>query len=193
MYVLFANYEASSEYLVNFAASTEELYIYGNSIDNIDKGYTQSSVMKVYDSLKETWREVPTTGTPPGTMYMSSTAFSGHIFYLFGGYNYSSFSASLHQLDTRSMTWSQLSPQQNGGPMGKFGSKMIYYNNSLIVVGGYGVPSGELQFGSQFVHNKYFQDGRGWTNEIHMYNISKGKVAGLNSLNCTIKSIQCYN
>ena len=94
---------------------------------------------------------------------------------MFGGYDGTSYSASLHQLDTRSMTWTQLSPQCDGGPMRKSGCQMIYYNNSLIIIGGYGIPSGELQSGSQFTANKHYQDGRGWTNEIHVYNITQGK------------------
>ncbi len=73
------------------------------------------------------------------------------------------------------MTWSQLSPQHDGGPMRKILCQMIHHNNTLIVIGGYGTPSGELQSGSQFTENEQYQDGRGWTNEIHMYNISQSK------------------
>ncbi len=59
--------------------------------------------------------------------------------------------------------------------MRKSECQMIYYNDSLIVIGGYGIPSGELQSGSQFTKRKHQQDGRGWTNEIHKYHISQGK------------------
>ena len=94
---------------------------------------------------------------------------------MFGGdedtFNY----ASLHQLDTKSMTWTLLSLPHDSGPMRKHGCQMIYSNNSLIIIGGYGAPSGELQPGSQFTMNKKSLYGRGWTNETHIYNISRSK------------------
>ncbi len=60
--------------------------------------------------------------------------------------------------------------------MRKSECQMIYYNDSLIVIGGYGIPSGELQSESQFTKNIHHQDGRGYTNEIHKYHISQGKL-----------------
>ncbi len=94
---------------------------------------------------------------------------------MFGGHVGTSYHASLHQLDTRSMTWKQLSPQHDSGPMRKTECQVIYYNDSLIVIGGCGIPSGELQSGSQFTKNICYQNGRGYTNEIHKYHISQGK------------------
>ncbi len=73
------------------------------------------------------------------------------------------------------MTWKQLSPQHDSGPMKKSACHMIYCNDSLIVIGGYGIPSGELQSGSQFTEDKHYQEGSGYTNEIHKYHISQGK------------------
>ena len=95
---------------------------------------------------------------------------------MFGGRDGTSFHASLHQLDTRSLTWMQLSPPHRSGPMQKSDCQMIYYNDSLIVIGGCGIPSGELQSGSRFTQLKYSHNGRGWTNEIHKYHISQGKL-----------------
>ncbi len=132
-------------------------------------------VVQIYECSTESWKELATTGTPPPGIYACATAYSDHILYLFGGRDGTSFYASLHQLDTRSMTWSQLSPQHDSGPMRKFSCQIIHHNNTLIVIGGYGIPSGELQSGSQFTENKLYQDGRGWANEIHMYNISQSK------------------
>ncbi len=94
---------------------------------------------------------------------------------MFGGHDNTSFRASLHQLDTTSITWTQISPRHDSGPMRKAECGMIHHNNTLIVIGGYGISSGELQSGSQFTEHKEYQDGRGWTNEIHMYNISQSK------------------
>ena len=111
---------------------------------------------------------------------------------MFGGRDGTSFHASLHQLDTRSLTWMQLSPPHRSGPMQKSDCQMIYYNDSLIVIGGYGIPSGELQSGSQFTENKHYQDGRGWTNEIHKYHISQGKSQIVFQLICN-NLVYTYN
>ncbi len=133
-------------------------------------------VVHIYECSTESWKELATTGTPPPGIYGCATAYSDHILYLFGGTDgTSSFHASLHQLDTRSMTWTQISPRHDSGPMRKPWCQMIHHNNTLIVIGGYGIPSGELQSGSQFTKDKQYQDGCGWTNEIHMYNISQSK------------------
>ena len=130
-------------------------------------------VVQIYDCSTESWKELATTGTPPPGIYGCATAYSDHILYLFGGHDRNSFHASLHQLDIRSITWSQLSPPHDSGPMRKCLCKMIHYNNTLIIIGGLGISSGKLQSGSQFIE---YQNGRGMTNEIHMYNISQSKL-----------------
>ena len=56
---------------------------------------------------------------------------------------------------------------------------IIYYNNSLIIYGGYGIPFSELQAGSQFIKSTKYTDGVGWTNEIHVFNISEGSKLSL--------------
>ncbi len=145
-------------------------------MDNFNNNRIQlKKVVQIYECSTESWKELATTGTPPPGIYGCATAYSDHILYLFGGYDGTSFHASLHQLDTRSMTWKQLSPQHDSGPMRKSECQMIHYNNTLIVIGGYGIPSGELQSGSQFTGSKKYQHGHGRTNEIHMYNISQSK------------------
>ena len=58
--------------------------------------------------------------------------------------------------------------------MRKVGCGIIYYNNSIVICGGYGFSSSELQAGSQFIKNTQSKLGRGWTNEIYMFNITEG-------------------
>ncbi len=159
------------------SASSEQLYVYGGYNDNLSGNKIKlKTVIQFYECSTESWKELPTFGTPPPGIYDCATAYSDHIFYLFGGRDVTSFQATLHQLDTRSMTWEQLSPQHDSGPMRKSACQMIYYNDSLIIIEGYGIPSGGLQSGSQFTENILRQDGRGWTNEIHKYHISQGKL-----------------
>ena len=153
------------------------MYVYGGHVDNFDENKRQlRTVIQIYECSTESWKELPTSGTPPPGIYGCATSYSGHVLYLFGGHDGTSFHASLHQLDTRSMTWKQLSPQHDSGPMRKSECQMIYSNDSLFVIGGYGIPSGELQSGSLFTQNIRYLDGLGWTNEIHKYHISQGKL-----------------
>ncbi len=153
------------------------MYVYGGRVDNFDKNKRQlRTVIQIYECSTESWKELPTSGTPPPGIIGCATSFSGHVLYLFGGHNVTSFHASLHQLDTRSMTWKQLSPQHDSGPMRISYCQMIYYNDSLTIIGGFGMPSGELQSGSLFTKKKHYLDGCGWTNEIHKYHISQGKL-----------------
>ncbi len=171
-----SHYEPSPRVQAAASASFEQLYVYGGYVDNFDENKRQlRTVIQIYECSTESWKELPTTGIQPPGICEYATSYSGHIHYLFGGDDGTSFHASLHQLDTRSMTWKQLSPQHDSGPMMKSACHMIYCNDSLIVIGGCGIPSGELQSGSQFTKNIGYQDVRGWTNEIHMYNISQSK------------------
>ncbi len=171
-----SNYEPSPRALTSAPASSEQLYVYGGYVDNLVENISQlRTVIQIYECSTESWKELPTSDTPPPGIYGCATSYSGHILYFFGGRDGTPFHASLHQLDTRSMTWKQLSPEHDSGPMRKYECQMIYYKYSLIVIGGYGIPSGVLQSGSQFTKNKHYQDGRGYTNEIHKYNISQGK------------------
>ncbi len=172
-----SNYEPSPPAFTASSASSEQLYVYGGVVNNFDENIRQlRTVIQIYECTTESWKELPTSGTPPPGIYGCATSYSCYVLYLFGGRDGTSYHASLHQLDTRSMTWKQLSPQHDSGPMRKSECQMIYYNDSLIVIGGCGIPSGELHSGSQFTRRKHHQDGRGYTNEIHKYNhISQGK------------------
>ncbi len=171
-----SSYEPSPRAYAAASASSEQLYAYGGLVDNFDDNKRQlRAVIQIYECTTESWKVLPTSGTPPPGISRCATSYSGHILYLFGGNDGTSYHASLHQLDTRSLTWKQLSPQHDSGPMRKSYCNMIYCNDSLIVIGGYGIPSGELQSGSQFNEHKHYPNGSGYTNEIHKYHISQGK------------------
>ena len=154
--------------------------MYGGHVENFKTIKAQlTKTIQVYDSFIEAWREIPTTGAPPAGLLDDAASYSDHSLYIYGGSDRKSYHASLHQLDTRSYTWTQLSSQHQNGPMRKHGCNMIHHGNSLLIVGGYGFPSGELQAGSQFIKRTKHKDGRGMTNEIHMFNISEGNCVYL--------------
>ena len=72
-----------------------------------------------------------------------------------------------------------MSPQNADGAMPKCGCGMIAFRNSLVVFGGYGRPRGRTQPQS-FIKNT--TDGRGWTNEFHIYNLSEGNMQKCSSM-----------
>ncbi len=180
-----SNCDPSPRVYAAASASPEQLYVYGGYVNNFEENKRQlRTVIRIYECSIESWKELPTSGTSPPGIYGCATSYSGHVLYFFGGHDRTSYHASLHQLDTRSMTWKELSPQHDSGPMRKSECQIIYYNDSLIVIGGYGIPSGELQSGSQFTKSKHRQGGVGYTNEIHKYHISQGKVQIVFQLIC---------
>jgi hypothetical protein len=50
---------------------------------------------------------------------------------------------------------------------------MVVYGSKLVLIGGYGYPSGHT--GAQFIKDGIFTDGAGWTNELHSFNLKEGE------------------
>ncbi len=59
--------------------------------------------------------------------------------------------------------------------MRKTGCGMVAYKSSLVLFGGYGVPSGPTPPGAEFAQNTRYTDGRGWTNELHTFDLEEGE------------------
>ena len=95
---------------------------------------------------------------------------------------------SLHCLDTRTLMWRKLA---SAGPMKKRQSGMITYGNQLLLFGGYGVPSGPIQPGSQLVLDSRCTDGSGWTNELHMFDLGRGEDSTCNSHQLCLNGLVC--
>ena len=136
-----------------------------------------SSVVEIFDPYFESWeqREVEGNAPLPGTHFAASASLHDDLF-SFGGRDGRNFFNAFHRLDTKTWCWSQVSPQNaDVAPLPKCGCGMIAFRNSLVVFGGYGRPQGPTEPQS-FVKNTKFNDGRGWTNEFHIYNLSGGNI-----------------
>ena len=120
----------------------------------------------------EFWDKNKLSGVPPPGLYHGACASAGHHVYLYGGHDGSRLQSSLHQLDTRSWTCKQLS---SAGPMRKSVCGMIAHDSKLVLFGGYGIPSGPTQQGAEFIKNSTYTDGRGWTNEVHTFDLKEGE------------------
>ena len=165
-------YDGSGQLIV-WGGETSEFY-------SNDGRIQLASVVEQFDIHSEVWCQLGTGGTPhPGLSRTSCTSFGNPLF-IYSGYcddTYSNFSGALSCLDLTTLTWSQLSLAGGtvGGPMRKIASGIVHFHHDkLAVIGGSGNPTGPTQPGSSFIRNTKFTDGRGWTNEIHVFDISQG-------------------
>ena len=124
-----------------------------------------------FDSYQETWTSHLTRGSPHPGVNGCTIASAGHYLYIFGGEDLEgSYIDSLHQLDTATSVWTELSAKD--GPMKKSACGMVVYDDKVVLFGGLGVPSGPIQPGSEYIPDN---EGTGWTNELHLFNLKKGQ------------------
>jgi N-acetylneuraminic acid mutarotase len=158
----------------HFSAAVEgKLCVWGGRTKDFSSRKSElASSVHSFDPVLESWAENKTSGETPRELYLGACASAGHHLFTYGGYSGSERGGSLHQLDTKSWAWKQLSA---AGPMEKTGSGMIVYDNKVIVFGGYGLPTHPTQPGSEFIKDSIYTDGRGWTNEVHTFDVKEGE------------------
>ena len=155
-----------------------ECFIFaGWTVDFLKTKEELSSTIEVFDQYLEQWRALKTTGSPPKGLYAGGCCVSpsGDL-YVYGGHDGSGRCGGLYKLT--SLEWSQLSTESDtNGPMKKGNCRMVCFSNKkkVAVIGGHGIPLGPPQPGSSFIKDKHFTDGRGWTNEIHIFDTDECK------------------
>ena len=100
--------------------------------------------------------------------------------YWFGGNDGNSFYNSLHRLDPTTLKWREIQPLNKAdGPMRKIGCGMVSFRDQLAMFGGYGIPTGPTQPQTMFTKDVNYNstDGRGWSNELHVFTIKEGMWA----------------
>ena len=150
------------------AAVGGELYVIGGFSKKENK---LVSCVYTFNQCTETWQNRPTTGTPLPGLYRGACAAMHSNLYVYGGNDGSRQQNSLYKLDTISFKWSQLL----SGPTKKDGCRMISYDESLILFGGYGSPIGHTQSGAEFIKDTTRLHS-GWTNELHVFNVKEGEM-----------------
>ena len=167
-------YEPDPRYGPYSSVINEELCVW--------RGKTMATAsLQVYHLCLESWRQLHTQGPPPPGLYAGASAHSENYLYVYGGVKGDkSYSGCLHRLDTKTSSWTQLAAHSADAPMKKHGCGMIVYENSVIVVGGFGVRNGPIQPGSQWTKVRGKDDEEdpsteGWTNEMHKYDLREGK------------------
>lgn len=135
-----------------------------------------ASVVETFDLYTELWEQRDVTGEAPaaGIHSAACASVSGDLFH-FGGFDGGRYYNTLHKLRNISQ-WFELCPhsQQPESPMAKGGAGMIAFEDRLAVFGGLGIPHGSIQPGSSFIMDTRMSNGRGWTNEFHIYSLTEG-------------------
>ena len=175
-------YEPDPRYGPCSAVIHGELCVWGGKM-------VATTSLQVYHPCLESWRQLHTQGPPPPRVYLGASANSENYLYVYGGVKDDnvSYSGCLHRLDTKTSSWTQLSAHSANAPMKKKGSAMILYENSVIVVGGFGIRNGPIQPGSEWEKWRDKDDDedpntKGWTNEMHKYDLREGEGVNCASL-----------
>ena len=135
------------------------------------------STVNVFDPYVETWDEQHTTGEPPHGIYLGESTSHEMLLYSFAGSDGVHRQNSLHVLDTNMLVWKELNSHCKNGPMLKTGCGMVFFGSHyLATIGGHGLPIQPLQHGATFIKNPNpdYTDGRGWTDEFHVFDITEG-------------------
>ena len=106
-----AGFSEPSPRFAQFSAVVEgKLCVYGGLTKDFlkEKSGLASSVHS-FDGLLESWYSEDTGGVPSPGLYVGACASVGHHVYVYARVDGSAHQGSLHQLDTRTRTWKQLS------------------------------------------------------------------------------------
>ena len=140
-----------------------------------------ASSVETFNTFHEKWEQKATTGLAPSGLYQGVCTTVSESLYHFGGWDGHSNRNSLHCLNSVTLEWTQVHSQAPGNqPMPKSNCGMVTYHEeadgvtSLAVFAGLGKPITPTQPGSSFVKSTAFTDGRGLTNELHLFNLTNG-------------------
>ena len=147
-----------------------------DSWKNAKRHLPMASVLEMFDAHTEVWQQKEVTGESLApAVYAAASASVDDDLFTFGGWDGSRDYNALHLLK-HATQWIELCPQNDRAesPMAKTGAGMVAFGNNLAVFGGHGIPHGPTQPGSSFISNTDYTDGKGWTNEFHIYNLKDG-------------------
>ena len=166
------------------------VYVYGGRTKDFWREKSSlASRVHVFNPCQESWQlDRRPEGTPPPGLIDAACTSIGHHAYIYGGFDGQNEHGVLHQLNTSTLSWRELSKASDHGPMRKRMCGMINFDDQLLLFGGIGKPSNLTQRGAEFVEDPY--DGSGWTNELHTFCLNKGEgVYFCNKCNLLVSKI----
>ena len=169
-------YEPSPRYWPFCTSYQGKVLLWGGCMKDFMKREKICFHVETFSPYLERWEQKSAMGKLPPLLYAGACSTLLENTYTFGGCDGSSFHNSLHHLNMTTMEWRELTPlNPQDGPMRKEGCGMVTCDdNTLALLGGWGIPSDTTQPGNAISRSTFYLDGRGWTNELHIYNIRKG-------------------
>ena len=152
-------------------------------VHNNNKKKRLTSQVQIFNITSGKWDTKHTKGNPPlGVLSYSCTTLNNKIYY-FGGYcgHDNCHHNSLNELDTSTLTWTQMSPTDDRRPVMKradAGLMLTEYGGTyrLLVIGGQGSPPSIKLPQAQYIR---IPIGGVRTNEQNLYNISTSKYINI--------------
>ena len=170
------HYEPCPRFWHHAAPIGDRLFLWGGQTEEFTETSRRklASVVEIYDPYLEAWQQKATTGTPPPGLFHGGCAAVHESLLWYGGHDGKSHFGTLHQLNTTTFNWEELHQSTPQGPMAKSNCGLAsFHGNKAALFGGYGIPTGPTQPGSTFTRNTRFTDGRGWTNEFHLFDLQE--------------------
>ena len=172
-------YEPSPRFSHGAAPVGGRYYLWGGCVQDFTENGRRklASTVEIFDPYLETWKKHHTTGVPPPGLCDGACTSLSDLLYWFGGSDGHSCYNSLHSLDPTILEWGELQPLNEADwPMRKRGCGMVsFLQDKLAIFGGYGIPTGPTQPGAMFTKNTVFTSGSGWSNELHVFNITESR------------------
>ena len=170
-------YEPAARFFHVCFSLNNRLYVWGGRTVGFETGSEADKIklgscIEQFNPDLEAWRQLNTAGTPHPGLSGAACVSDGENVFTYGGHSGKRFEGVLSRLNLETLTWSQLSPETAGGPMRKSSCGLIIVQDKLVLIGGYGVPTGPIQ--PQATLDTRFTDGKGSSNEIHEFNMSQG-------------------
>ena len=174
-------YEPTPRFSHGAAPVGGRCYLWGGLVSDFSESGRKNlaSAVETFDPYLETWEKHSTTGNPPPGLRDGVCTSLLDSFYWFGGRDNRILYNSLHRLDPATLEWRELQPlNQADGPMRKFWCGIVpFFQDQLATFGGYGIAIGPTQPGAMFIKNTNRSDGRGWSNEFHVFDITEGTAS----------------
>ena len=174
-----ATHEPAARFFHASFSLNNRVYVWGGQTVDVVTGSEADNIklrscIEQFNPDLEVWRQLNTAGTPHPGLSGAGCVSDGENIFTYGGHSGKRFEGVLSRLNLETLTWSQLSSETADGPMKKHGCGLIIVKDKLVLIGGYGYPTGPIRPQATFVRNTTFTDGRRWSNEIHEFNMSQG-------------------
>ena len=169
----------------------KRLYVYRGFLES-HKGkksgeVAHSTLVDVYDWSERKWFQQETKGSGPAAVRESAWVALGKKIYTFGGFTAEEkYSNELHELEVagpeETLRWKELaSVNPAEGPLRKCSCGLVAYDAGagggieLCAFGGYAILDDRPR-AKDFILDTKYKDGRGRTNEIHVFNVETSEL-----------------